>query len=122
MLGRVIDRVRLKLAATTGLLLLAGLLWACEPMPQDPIIEACIKDGEPIAFCTCTRNQLKDRLNETDYAVFEELIITGVDPNPEMPIIIRIMDRHGLDPNALNATIERINAQASDINRYCDPG
>jgi hypothetical protein len=105
-----------------GFVLLAGFLGACEPMPQDPIIEACIKDGEPIAFCTCTRNQLKDRLNETDYAVFEELIITGVDPNPEMPIITRIMDRYGLDPNALNATIDRINAQATDINRRCSPG
>ena len=98
---------------TNRLLALAGtalLLTACEPRHVELVVDACVRDGMPVAYCECTAENMKAQAGFEDYAIFTDIIRIGGNSAPNADEMFSIMQSYNLAPGHLNesmASLER---------------
>jgi len=105
-----------KIAALGGLML---TLAACEEPYGDVVVEACIADGQPLKFCQCTANGMKEKLGYDSYAVFSDMIVVGEEAAPGTQEFISIMEKHGLAPELLTGVLQSIESAAGKVHALC---
>ena len=101
--------------------LVAVGLMACEQPYSDSVSEACLADGQPLKFCTCTAKGMKETLGPDNYVIFTDIIALGNDEAPGTDEIVKIMAKHGLAPETLVARMEAIEHATYRVHAVCSP-
>ena len=98
---------------------LISLLAACGDDFRDPVVRACVHDGQPRQYCDCTAEGMRAVLGVERYAVFSDLMVLGGAREASPQDIVNLMEKHALTPAdfaEIRGTIETYGAQ---IDQQC---
>ena len=102
-------------AAGIAALMLAG----CEPRYKEVVVDSCVRDGQPLKYCTCIASQMKQALGYRDYAVFSDLVLLSGAEEPTPEELLTVMSEQGLTPYELTRIRERITSVGEAAQELC---
>ena len=107
--------------ALLTLFLAALFLAACSDNYRDPVVRACVHDGQPRAYCDCTAQGMRAVLGVERYAVFSDLMVLGGAGDATSQDIVRLMEKHALTPTDFAELKGAIETYSTQIHQQCSP-
>ncbi len=102
-------------ALLAGAVLLAG----CVPDYEEAVVGACVRDGQNRKYCRCQADGMKEALGVRRYALFTDLILLGGTGKASRDDVMRLMDRHKIDPEELAAAQAAIKQAMPLVHAHC---
>ncbi len=97
----------------------AVLLAACVPDYEEVVVAACVRDGQSQKYCRCQADGMKEALGAQRYALFTDLILLGGTGKATRDDVMRLMDKHKIDPEALAAAQAAIKETMPLVHAHC---
>ena len=104
---------------STALMAIAILLGGCDTGFRDPVVRACVQDGQPYDYCDCSATGMRKVLGLKRYLVYADLVLMGGADSAGPEDILKLMEKHALTPTDFAEIRGVIGELGSQIHRQC---